>query len=119
MSRITLQKAARLTNVAAAAGVSKATASNVFNRPDVVREDVRLRVLDVARSMGFRGPDMLEIVKDKAGLEKLRALVAGNVSPSPLAVSKAYASQYQTVKASTITFALDEFKKQAQVTSIA
>ena len=67
-------------------------------------------------SMGFRGPDMLEIVKDKVGLDKLRALVAGNVSPSPLAVSKAYANQYQTVKASTITFALEEFKKKAQVT---
>ncbi len=67
-------------------------------------------------SMGFGGPDMLEIVKDKAGLEKLRALVAGNFAPSPLAVSKAYARQYQTVKASTITFALDDFKKAATVT---
>jgi PPIC-type PPIASE domain/SurA N-terminal domain len=67
-------------------------------------------------SMGFRGPDMLEIVKDKVGLDKLRALVAGNFSPSPLAVSKAYANQYQTVKAATITFALEDFKKKAQVT---
>ena len=67
-------------------------------------------------SMGFRGPDMLEIVKDKVGLDKLRALVAGNFSPSPLAVSKAYASQYQTVKAATITFALEDFKRKAQVT---
>lgn len=67
-------------------------------------------------SMGFRGPDLLELVKYKVGLDKLRALVAGNFSPSPLAVSKTYANQYQTVKASTITFALEEFKKKAQVT---
>ena len=66
-------------------------------------------------SMGFSGSDMIEIVKDKVGLEKLRALVAGNFAPSPLAVSKTYASQYQTVKASTITFALDDFKKKVQV----
>ena len=67
-------------------------------------------------SMGFNGSDMIEIIKDKVGLEKLRALVAGNFSPSPHAVSTSYASQYQTVKASTITFALEDFKKKAQVT---
>lgn len=57
MTRITFQKAARLSDVAQAAGVSKATASNVFNRPEVVREDVRQRVLDAATALGFRGPD--------------------------------------------------------------
>jgi len=57
MARITLQKAARLSDVADAAGVSKATASNVFNRPEVVREQVRQRVLEAARSIGYRGPD--------------------------------------------------------------
>lgn len=65
---------------------------------------------------GFRSSDMIEIVKDKIGLDKLRTLVAGGVTPSPLAVSKNYARQYQTIKMSTITFALDEFKKKAQVT---
>lgn len=67
-------------------------------------------------SMGFRAPDLLEIMKDKLGLEKLRSLVAGNFAPSPLAVSKTYAQQYQTVKASTITFLLEDFKKKAVVT---
>ncbi|MBX7210278.1 MAG: peptidylprolyl isomerase [Verrucomicrobiaceae bacterium] len=67
-------------------------------------------------SMGFRAPDLLEIMKYKVGLDKLRALVAGNFTPSPLAVTKTYSQQYQTVKASTITFALDDFKKKAEVT---
>lgn len=67
-------------------------------------------------SMGFRAPDLLELMKDKVGLDKLRALVAGNFTPSPLAVNMSYAQQYQTVKASTINFDLEEFKKKAEVT---
>lgn len=66
-------------------------------------------------SMGFNGSDMLEIAKDKAGMEKLRTLVAGNFAVSTIAAGKSYAEQYQTVKASTITFSLEDFKKKAQV----
>lgn len=56
MTQITGRKA-RLTDVAAAAGVSKATASNVFNRPELVREELRERVLAAARAIGYAGPD--------------------------------------------------------------
>ena len=48
----------RLADVAKAAGVSQGTASNVFSRPDVVREEVRERVLNVARELGYGGPDV-------------------------------------------------------------
>ena len=48
---------ARLIDVAERAGVSKATASNVFNRPELVREEVRARVLAVAKAVGYTGPD--------------------------------------------------------------
>lgn len=54
---IGLEKAATLADLARAAGVSKGTASNVFNRPRIVREEVRERVLSVARSIGYHGPD--------------------------------------------------------------
>jgi DNA-binding LacI/PurR family transcriptional regulator len=47
----------RLSDVAEAAGVSKGTVSNVFNRPDVVRPEVRERVLAAAQSIGYQGPD--------------------------------------------------------------
>ena len=57
MARFDSQKAATLADVAKAAGVSKGTASNVFNRPDIVREEVRRRVRDAASSIGYRGPD--------------------------------------------------------------
>ncbi len=52
------EKSAKLADVARVAEVSQGTASNVFNRPDVVREEVRERVLKVAASLGYRGPDV-------------------------------------------------------------
>jgi DNA-binding LacI/PurR family transcriptional regulator len=52
-----LEKAARLADVAKAAGVSQGTVSNVFNRPALVREEVRDHVHEVAKAIGYRGPD--------------------------------------------------------------
>src|SRR5689334_11771929 len=51
------EKSAKLSDVARAAGVSQGTVSNVFNRPQLVREEVRERVRAVARKLGYRGPD--------------------------------------------------------------
>ncbi|MHA6297455.1 LacI family DNA-binding transcriptional regulator [Devosia sp. CAU 1758] len=48
----------KLRDVAKAAGVSQGTASNVFNRPDVVRPEVRERVQAVARDLGYAGPSL-------------------------------------------------------------
>lgn len=48
----------RLRDVAKAAGVSQGTASNVFNRPDVVRAEVRERVEAAARKLGYGGPNV-------------------------------------------------------------
>ena len=51
-----MTKTIRLKDVAEAAGVSHGTASNVFNRPELVREEVRERVLEAARALGYAGP---------------------------------------------------------------
>ena len=48
----------RLRDVARAAGVSQGTASNVFNRPDIVREEVRERVHAAAKELGYGGPSL-------------------------------------------------------------
>ncbi|OAM73440.1 LacI family DNA-binding transcriptional regulator, partial [Devosia elaeis] len=48
----------RLRDVAKAAGVSQGTASNVFSRPEIVREEVRERVHAVARELGYGGPSI-------------------------------------------------------------
>lgn len=47
----------RLVDVAKAAGVSRSTASNVFNNPDIVRPKLRKRVEAAARDLGYAGPD--------------------------------------------------------------
>jgi DNA-binding LacI/PurR family transcriptional regulator len=47
----------RLADIARAAGVSHGTASNVFSRPEIVREEVRERVKAAAEAMGYAGPD--------------------------------------------------------------
>ena len=57
MRRARPEKTARLADVAKAAGVSQGTVSNVFNRPELVREEVREHVRAVATQIGYRGPD--------------------------------------------------------------
>ena len=54
MAKADYQKTVTLADVARAAGVSKGTASNVFNRPDIVREEVRL-VLPEEEIRGWTG----------------------------------------------------------------
>lgn len=57
MARISLEKTVTLADLAKAAGVSKGTASNVFNRPKIVRREVRDHVHEVAKAIGYHGPD--------------------------------------------------------------
>src|SRR5918996_3600810 len=46
-----------LRDVAAEAGVSIGTASNAFNRPDLISEGLRARVFEAASRLGYSGPD--------------------------------------------------------------
>jgi DNA-binding LacI/PurR family transcriptional regulator len=46
-----------LDTVAAAAGVSRMTVSNAYNRPDQLSPKTRQRVLDTASRLGYPGPD--------------------------------------------------------------
>jgi DNA-binding LacI/PurR family transcriptional regulator len=48
----------KLRDVAKAAGVSQGTASNVFSKPELVREEVREHVLGVAKELGYAGPSV-------------------------------------------------------------
>lgn len=67
----------RLADIAKAAGVSHGTASNVFSRPEIVREEVRERVKAAAEAMGYAGPD-----------PKGRLLRAGKVNAIGVATSQ-------------------------------
>lgn len=50
-SRVTLQ------TIADATGVSRATVSNAYNRPDQLSPALRVRILETAAALGYRGPD--------------------------------------------------------------
>jgi LacI family transcriptional regulator len=49
----TMKAKTKVSDVAQRAGVSVATVSRSFNRPATVREEVRKRVIEVARSLGY------------------------------------------------------------------
>ncbi|MBB5362192.1 LacI family DNA-binding transcriptional regulator [Deinococcus humi] len=71
--RITLREVAR------ALGVSVATVSNAYNRPDQLSATLRERVLETARSLGYGGPDPLA-----RSLRRGRTGVIGVVYDAPL-----------------------------------
>lgn len=51
------RRAATLASLAAELGVSRTTVSNAYNRPDQLSPELRRRVLDTARRLGYPGPD--------------------------------------------------------------
>jgi hypothetical protein len=68
-----------------------------------------------AAAMGFEGPDLLNIMKDTIGLQKLQDLISKSYVASPIAGEKQYASSNQTFKGGKITFEKEAFKKAATV----
>jgi len=48
-----------MTDLARALGVSQATVSNAFNRPDQLSPELRQRIIEAARKLGYPGPDPL------------------------------------------------------------
>ncbi|MDC9823167.1 LacI family DNA-binding transcriptional regulator [Devosia sp. ZB163] len=77
-----MNKSVRLSDVARAAGVSLGTASNVFNRPDIVRAEVREHVERVARELGFSGPDPVGRLLMGGKANAIGVLPAGDMSVS-------------------------------------
>ena len=68
-----------LRDVAARLGVSPATVSNAYNRPDQLSPELRERVLRAAGELGYGGPDPLA-----RSLRRGRSGVIGVVYDSPL-----------------------------------
>lgn len=57
MVRPLTRRAATLASLAAELGVSRTTVSNAYNRPDQLSPELRARVMETARRMGYPGPD--------------------------------------------------------------
>jgi DNA-binding LacI/PurR family transcriptional regulator len=81
-SNAPVTKAIKLTDVARAAGVSLGTASNVFNRPELVRAEMREHVLKVAGELGFSGPDPIGRLLMGGKANAIGVLPAGEMSVS-------------------------------------
>jgi hypothetical protein len=64
---------------------------------------------------GFRTTDLLDLVKYEIALRKIKSLVTDAYVPSDFMVGRRYATMYQTIQASTATFKLDDFKKDAKI----
>jgi DNA-binding LacI/PurR family transcriptional regulator len=73
------ERTTTLLDVARAAGVSRTTASNAFNRPDQLSKELRARVLKVAASLGYAGPNPVARV-----LRTGKTNTIGLVFPDPL-----------------------------------
>ncbi|MDS0133633.1 MULTISPECIES: LacI family DNA-binding transcriptional regulator [unclassified Amycolatopsis] len=54
---IRTRRQATLASLAAELGVSRTTVSNAYNRPDQLSPELRRRVLETARRLGYPGPD--------------------------------------------------------------
>lgn len=67
-------------------------------------------------SYGFNSADMMEMVKLSTGLGKLKDITGKNYVAGPLEIEKSYASEHQTLKVATVSFALEDHKKAAKVT---
>ncbi len=78
-----------LDDVGRAAGVSRGTVSNVFNRPELVRPELRERVEAAAKALGYGGPDPKgRLLKDG----KFNAI--GFMPPGAYAISDMLRSPY-------------------------
>ena len=84
-----MKKPIRLSDVARAAGTSLGTASNAFNRPDLVRPELRERIETTARQLGYSGPDPIGRL-----LMGAKAHAIGVVPPGDMPVSHAVGSPY-------------------------
>lgn len=72
-------RAPTLLDVARAAGVSRTTVSNAFNRPDQLSETLRSKILAEATKLGYAGPNPVARM-----LRTGRTDTIGLISPDPL-----------------------------------
>ncbi|MEO1250554.1 MAG: LacI family DNA-binding transcriptional regulator [Pseudomonadota bacterium] len=91
------QRATTLLDLARAAGVSRTTASNAFNRPDQLSPKLRARVLEIADKMGYAGPNpMARMLRTgragSIGVVFGKSLTYGFTDPTSIAFLKGVAS---------------------------
>jgi hypothetical protein len=87
-----------------------AFATNGQYNPEIARE-----FENWIRGRGFSQDELYDVIRDSIGLQRLQQIVAGNIVSGPGMVDRFYASAFSTIKAATIPFPLEDFKKKAEV----
>lgn len=87
-----------------------------FQKDGKFDEGLAYNFQEILGMNGMRISDLTGLIKYEIAFRKLKDLVAKNYIASPLSAEKRYAAMYQTIKASTIAFDLEAFKKDVKVT---
>lgn len=86
-----------------------------FQKDGKFDENTAAEQIKQLNDAGFSNQDILDLMKDVIAYERLQEIVGANYAASPLAAAKAYASNHQTIKATALSLALDDFKKKVTV----
>ncbi len=87
-----------------------------FQKDGKFDEGLAYNFQEILGMNGMRMSDLTDLIKYEIAFRKLKDLVAKNYAASPLSAEKRYAAMYQTIKASSIAFDLETFKKDVKVT---
>ncbi|QIF00718.1 SurA N-terminal domain-containing protein [Roseimicrobium sp. ORNL1] len=63
----------------------------------------------------FSQEELYQVIRDSLGLQRLHQIVAGNVVSGPGIADRYYAAGFSTIKAATIPFPLEDFKKKVEI----
>jgi DNA-binding LacI/PurR family transcriptional regulator len=72
-------RAATLQTIADRVGVSRATVSNAFSRPDQLSAELRMRILAVADDLGYAGPDPTARMLARGSTGTVGVLLSGSL----------------------------------------
>jgi len=72
-------------------------------------------IINELGSMGFRDVDLYDLLRDWLGFQKLQKAVSANYITLDDVSKQFYASSFQTIKAASIPFSLETYKKTAEV----
>lgn len=87
-----------------------------FNTNGQYNPELARTVVEWMRREGITEEQLYETIRDSLGLQRLSQIVAGNVVSGPGIADRFYASGFSTIKAATVPFPLEDFKKKVEVT---
>ena len=107
-----MPRAVTMQDVATHAGVSKATVSNAFNRPQLLQPALRAKVEAAARELGYHGPDPKGRILSSGQYGAI-----GVVLPGKLGITNAFANPYIRTFLSGVASLCEERGKSMTVIS--